>query len=194
MCTPSLAALAISAIAVIATTTVTVIAQQEAAKNAKTLAEHNALIKNLQADSVLDAAVVAADALSRKRRQFLGLQQARLASSGVSISEGAALEIQLQTIEDAALDRATVFHNAQLQANALRAGADIELFKGDIAQANALGQSIATGVAGLAQLAQIGVKVPGNLPGTTPPAAGVVPVGGFDDYFNVDGSGVFLRA
>lgn len=147
MCNPVAVQLVGVAITIAGTVASSVAAQQQA-KNAQKAARYNAEVRNQQAETVLEQGRLAASERRRQVRVVLGKQRASLAASGVALSEGNALDIQLQTLQFGALDAATIEHNAALRANALRNSAEIELFKGDAAHATATGQAIATGISG----------------------------------------------
>ena len=116
---------ATSTIAVLAagSTALNVYGQYQAGQSAKRQAEYEASIMEIQAgyseQQAEDAIAIGDEQESRHRaavRQLIGSQRASMAASGIDISSGSALDLQLEAASMGELDATTIRNNARRQA------------------------------------------------------------------------------
>lgn len=148
-------------------------AQDEQAKSAREIARRNAALKNRTAD-------IHRSRMEVERSRLLSAQSVALSSArakalrGVQRSSGNALELTLQALAYQTLDLETLEHSFLLQEDAIRRGADLDLFKGDVVYANLRAASDATLTSGIA----------GGLLQTASAAIGFVQAGGVGELTN----------
>lgn len=93
----------------------------------ETMARINKRYAERQADDVLAKGEADAKTVSKQAGQALGSQRAALASQGVALDSGSALDIQLQTAEAGARDAARIKQNSQLEAWGIRTNSSAAL-------------------------------------------------------------------
>ncbi len=151
MCAPAIFA-AVSIAATIAGTVTQAVAARSAADSAQKTARYNAELRERQARDAIERARIRKHNRDAKTLKNLGIQRAEIAAAGIALSEGNALDIQLQEIQFGAEDAAMEMYAGILEATAFRNDAQLQLFKGDVVAANAKGQIVAavfSGVAGV---------------------------------------------
>lgn len=116
MCSPSLALMAVG-------TLVSAYGQIQQGKSAKAAADYqaavannNAIIAGRQADDARKRGEIAADQQRLRTRLLIGQQRATLASSGVLVDTGSALDLTAGTAGVGELDALTIQSNAEREA------------------------------------------------------------------------------
>lgn len=167
MCAP--AALAVASLAATAIGTgVSVMGQMQAGKAAKAQGEYqaavgrnNAILAQRAADDARRRGEVAAADQARKGSQLAGRQRAILASNGVLVGEGSALDILGDTAAQTKLDELTIRNNAEREALGYEAQgmnfqsqAEMDLLAGTSARSAAGWNAFGTALSGAGTVAQ----------------------------------------
>lgn len=162
MCNPAFIAVGISVAATAAGTAVQAVASHNAGISAQRSADYNSRILEYQARDALDRGAARVSAHRHRVAALLGMQRARMAAAGIDVTEGNAVDIQVQTTAFGELDAAAIYVDAEREALALRHGARLTIFEGDAAKRagdfNAAGIAIAGAgrIAGSVSAAQAG--------------------------------------
>lgn len=96
------------------------------ASQQKNAANYNAQIAEQNATASRQAASANAERQKRSAERQLGSMQAGYSASGVSSSEGSALDILSQSARDAELDYQTILHGGEMQARGYQNTANLE--------------------------------------------------------------------
>jgi hypothetical protein len=105
---------------------ISAVSQISQAQQAKNAANYNAQIAEQQATAARQTASANADRQRRSAERQLGSMQAGYSASGVSSSEGSALDILSQSARDAELDYQTILHGGEMQARGYQNTANLE--------------------------------------------------------------------
>lgn len=119
--------------------------QHETGQANKRLAEYNANVAEYQADDAIKRGEVAAGRRRLQTKQVIGDQRVSLASQGVEINEGSAVDVQANAAYLGELDAVTIKNNAareawgyKVQAKDLTARGNIAAMTADSMAANTL--------------------------------------------------------
>lgn len=141
-------AIAVTAVASIAGTTVSVIGQRNAATAAENTAKYNAKIQNQQAAQVTTVAAENARRKTRENARIIGAQRAAIGASGLAMA-GTPLAVLGETSMMLQRDILDIGFDAANQSRNLQAAAKMSIYEGKT-QASALRTSaVATGFSGV---------------------------------------------
>ncbi len=122
--------------------------QIESGKTAKDVADYNARVGKLKADSVIKDAGIAEDLQRTKTRQIEGSQNATLGASGIDPTTGTASRVLDQTATMGELDAQTIRTNALRQAWGLETQSNLDLVQGNASRKSGLVGGMGTLLAG----------------------------------------------
>lgn len=108
--------------------------QTRSGKETKGIYDNNAQIADWQAQDALDRGVVNERISRRQTKQVIGSQRASLASQGVDINKGSALDVQADAAYLGELDALTIRNNAAKEAWGYKVQANDYRNKGKIAK------------------------------------------------------------
>lgn len=108
--------------------------QMRSGKETQGIYDNNAQIADWQAQDALDRGVVNERTMRRQTKQVIGSQRASLASQGVDINKGSALDVQADAAYLGELDALTIRNNAAKEAWGYRVQANDYRNKGKIAK------------------------------------------------------------
>jgi hypothetical protein len=157
MCLP-LAALAptfaaISIVAGLAGTAASIASQRSAGSRAQQAAEYNAEIQRQQARDAFDRAQQRVAAERVRGRAEYGRQLARLGASGTVTNTGTNLLALEQTAVFNEFDRLVIMNDAEREMHFLELGATATIYNGQVANAVATQNAVATGIRGFGNAA-----------------------------------------
>lgn len=112
-------------------------AQQQAQQYNATIKEQNARLARQQAGA-------REEQQRRGARQVLGQQRAALAQAGIGVGFGSGLDIEEQSAIRAELDSLTIAYEGELQAQGLLAGAQQDIYFGEVAAARGANEQSAS--------------------------------------------------
>ena len=144
---------AVGAAAAVAGAGVTAYAAHAQGQAQEEAADFNAKVAKNNAIAAEQAAAIEAEQKREHYRRLMGTQRARQGASGVEISSGSPLLVQLDQAEQAALALSTTQYGGGVRAQGFNAEAELEGFSGSqAARAGTLtaGASILTGVSSAA--------------------------------------------
>lgn|SRR5512146_521159 len=108
--------------------------QMRSGKETKGIYDQNAQIADYQAQDALDRGVINERLSRRQTKQVIGSQRASLASQGVDVNKGSALDVQADAAYLGELDALTIRNNAAKEAWGYKVQAGDFRSKGKIAQ------------------------------------------------------------
>lgn len=107
--------------------------QRETGKANQALANYNANVAEYQADDAIKRGVVAAGRRRLQTKQVIGEQRVNLASQGVDVNEGSAVDVQANAAYLGELDAVTIQNNAAREAWGYKVQARDQTARGNIA-------------------------------------------------------------
>lgn len=109
-------------------------AQREAGRSQRRLAEYKAQIADFEAEDALERGEVGASRRRTQTKGVIGAQRAFLASQGVDINRGSAVDVQANARYLGELDAMTIINNAARESWGYRVQAEDYRMRGEIAE------------------------------------------------------------
>lgn len=114
-----------------------------AGQGQKAAADYSASIKQQQATAAIAESNENARRQNIAAQKQLGGMRAGIGASGIQLEGGSAMDVLGESAQNAALDNLTIKHQGEMKAWALRAGANLDMMKGE--QAETAGNFAAAG-------------------------------------------------
>lgn len=133
-----------AAVAVVGAGAISAYGQYQSGRAARSTANFNASIEDMQADDAISRGLVAEREQRKQTRGLIGAQRAAYAGQGVALDEGTPLAVQSETAGMGELDALRIKNNAAREAWGYRVGAANSRLSGKYAARAANTQAIAT--------------------------------------------------
>lgn len=122
------------------------------------MANLNARMADMQAEDALKRGSREATEHKKKVKQLVGSQRAAMASQGIALDSGSALDIQEETISMGAEDALTIKNNAWREAWGYRSQGEASRYEGEVAKAASRNQARNTLITGGLQATAAGLQ------------------------------------